>query len=80
MSGKVDGKTYTTRTAALDACVQAPKCLGFTQSSNKKYTLNSKTTKTKTAGNVAYVKHGRAKVSNGYMWQEFSGTALKGNK
>ena len=79
MSGKVDGKTYKTRSAALDACMQNKKCVGFTQNSNTNYYLNSKTTKTKTAGKIAHVKLGKGKFSNSYMWQEKSGYALSGS-
>ena len=42
LTGKADGKTYKSRSAAFDACMQNKKCKGFTQHSTSKYLLNTR--------------------------------------
>ena len=42
LPGTLDNKVYTSRDNAFDACIQNPKCVGFTQYSITKFFLSGK--------------------------------------
>ena len=42
LPGKLDNKVFSSRDAAFDACIQNPKCVGFTEHAVNKFVLSGK--------------------------------------
>lgn len=78
LSGRVDGRRYTNRKQAMEACNKNARCNGIVREQPHYFFLVGGTTPTPADNQIAYIKSGSAVMIAREQWTRKDGVELKG--